>query len=106
MRQRDIRKRTRIRVRAQRYANRTIWGLKLSLLVILILGTVYSFGWNLPFVDVSWKQYAVTVVLLILLVFSVASFWNGTTIEGIARRCEVMLEKWTERKFLELAEEQ
>ena len=106
MRQQDICKRTRIRVRAQRYANRTIWGLKLSLLVILILGTVYSFGWNLPFVDVSWKQYAVTVVLLILLVFSVASFWNGTTIEGIARRCEVMLEKWTERKLLELAEEQ
>jgi hypothetical protein len=60
----------------------------------------------LPFVDVPWKQYAATVVLLILLVFYVASFWNGTTVEGIAHRCEVALEKWIVRKLLKLAEEQ
>jgi hypothetical protein len=46
------------------------------------------------------------VVLLIFLVFSVASHWNGITIEGGCRRCEVTLEKWIERKLLELAEEQ
>ncbi len=106
MRQRDVCKMARIKARAQRYASRTVWGLNLSLLVILMLGTLYSFGWGLPFVDVPSKQYAATVVLLILLVFSVASFWNGTTVEGIARRCEVALEKWIERKLLKLSEEQ
>ena len=60
----------------------------------------------MPFVDVPWRLYTATGVLLIVLVFSVASFWNGTTVEGIARRCEVALEKWIERKLLKLAEEQ
>jgi hypothetical protein len=67
---------------------------------------VYSFGWGLPFVDVPWKLYTATGVLLILFVFSIASFWNGTTVEGIARKYEVALEKWIERKLLKLAEEQ
>jgi len=46
------------------------------------------------------------VILLILFVFSIASFWNGTNIEGIACRCEVALEKWIGWKLLKLSEEQ
>jgi hypothetical protein len=76
------------------------------LIAVLALATGYSFGWGLPFIDVSWVQYAATVTLFMLLIFSMASFWNGATVEGIARRCEVALEKWIEQKLLKLAEEQ
>ena len=40
-----------------------------------------------------WTQYMSTGVLLILLVFSLARFRNGSIVEGVARRCEVALEK-------------
>ncbi len=75
------------------------------LIVVLALATVYSFGWGLPFVDVPSEQYVATGALFILLVFSLASFWNGTTVEGIAPRCEIALEKGIERKLLKLVEE-
>ena len=60
---------------------------------------------GLPFVIVWWVQYVANAILFILLIFSLASFWNGTTVESIARRCEVTLEKRIERKLVELAEE-
>jgi hypothetical protein len=82
-----------------------VWGLKLLLIGILALAPAYSFGWGLPFVIVWWVQYVANAILLILLIFSLASFWNGTTVESIARRCEVTLEKRIERKLVELAEE-
>jgi hypothetical protein len=52
MRKRDVCKMARIKARAQRYASRTVWSLKLSLLVILMLGILYSFGWACP----SWMS--------------------------------------------------
>jgi polyferredoxin len=105
VRQRDVKRRARIKSRAQWCAGRAVWGLKLLLIGILALATAYSFGWGLPFVIVWWVQYVANAILLILLIFSLASFWNGTTVESIARRCEVTLEKRIERKLVELAEE-
>ncbi len=105
VRQRGVYRRARIKSRAQQYASRAIWGLKLSLLVVLALATVYSFGWGLPFVAASWMRVVATGGLLILLLFSLASFWNGTTVEGVARRLDVALARWIERKLLKLTGE-
>jgi len=105
VRQRDVRRRARIKYRAQWYASRAVWVLKLFLIGVLALATVYSFGWGLPFMTVWWRQSAANCILLILLSFSFAIFWNGTTVENVARRCEVALEKWIERKPLALTEE-
>ncbi len=81
-------------------------GIKVFLGVILALATVYSFGWGLPFVDIPMEHYLAIVPLLILLAFSMANFWNGTTVKAVARTCEVALEKWIERKLLALGEEE
>ena len=105
-RERDARRRARIRARAQRYANGTVLGIKISLIVVLALATVYSFGWGLPLVDIPSEHYLAIVPLLLLLVLSVLNFWNGTTLRDIGRRCEVALEKWLERKLLALGEDQ
>lgn len=101
----DTRRRAGIKARAQRYARRTVSGIKIFLIAVLALATVYSFGWGLPFVDIPGERYLVIVPLLILLAFSVANYWNGTTLKGIGRSCEVVLEKWIERKVLALSEE-
>ena len=105
-RERDARRRVRIRARAQRYASGTVLGIKISLIVVLALATVYSFGWGLPLVDVPGEHYLAIISLLLLLVLSVLNFWNGTTLRDIGRRCEVALEKWLERKLLALGEEE
>ena len=106
LRRRDDRRRTRIKARAQRYASRTVLGIKISLIVVLALATVYSFGWGLPFVNIPGESYLAIIPLLILLAFSIANFWNGTSIKDIGRRCEVALVKQIERRFLALGEEE
>ncbi len=106
VRERDARRRAHIRARAQRYASRTILGIKISLIVVLALATVYSFGWGLPFVDIPGERYLAILLLLILFAFSIANFWNGTSLKGVGRRCEVVLEKQIERRFLALSGEE
>jgi len=106
LRKRDDRRRARIKARAQRYASSTVLGIKISLIVVLALATVYSFGWGLPFVNIPGESYLAIVPLLILLAFSIANFWNGTSIKDIGRRCEVALEKQIERRFLAIGEEE
>lgn len=106
VRERDVRRRARIKSYAQRYASRTVLVVKTCLIFILALATVYSFGWSLPFVDIPGERYVAIVPLLILLAFSVANFWNGTTVKAVARTCEVALGKWFERKLLALGEEE
>jgi hypothetical protein len=105
-RERDTRRRARIKARAQRYANKTVLGVKISLIVILALATVYGFGWGMPFVDIPAERYLAVVPLLILLALSLANFWDGTTVKDIGRKCEVALEKRIERKLLALSEEE
>jgi Fe2+ transport system protein B len=91
MRERDARRRARMKSRARRYAHRTVLGIKISLIAVLALATAYSFGWGLPFVDIPRERYLGVVPLLILLALSVANFWDGTTVKDIGRKCEVVL---------------
>jgi cation transport ATPase len=101
---RDIRRRERIRARGQRYASLAMAALKILLLVVLALATVYSFGWGLPFLSGPMQHLVATSALLILLFFSMASFWNGTTLENATRHLEILLARWIERKLLALTE--
>lgn len=100
----NIRRRERIRACGQQYASLTIAALKILLLVVLALATVYSFGWGLPFLSGLTQHLVATAALLILLFFSMASFWNGTTLKNGTRRLEVSLARWIEQKLLALTE--
>lgn len=106
MREEDVRRRVSIERRAQRYASRMVGALKIVLISVLAVATVYSFGWGLPFLTVSWLRGVLTGALLILLLFSIASLWNGTTVETFARRLEVWLARWIEQRLLALTEAQ
>jgi len=67
---------------------------------ILDIGaTAYSFGWGLPLVDIPLERYWAPASLLILLLFSAISYWNGTTVESMARKGEIALERWIEKKL-------
>jgi hypothetical protein len=105
-RERDVSRRSRVRARSQRWASRVIWGAKLLLLGVLALAMAFTFPWGLPSFTSLWGRYLLTAILLILFAFSMAAFWNGTTIEGVARRLEVALARWIERRLLALTEEQ
>jgi hypothetical protein len=83
-----------------------IWGAKLLLLGVLALAMAFTFPWGLPSFTSLWGRYLLTAILLILFAFSMAAFWNGTIIEGVARRLEVALARWIERRLLALTEEQ
>ncbi len=101
----DDRCRARIKSRARQWASGIILMFKISLITLLALATFLSFGWGSDFVSTLWMQYTVAGILLILFIFSLLSFWNGTTIESIARKCEVALERYIEQKLLSLSEE-
>jgi hypothetical protein len=105
-RERDIHRRHLVKSRAQRWASRTVWVLKFFLLGVLALATAFTFPWDLPSFTSLWGRYLLTIILLVLFVFSVATFWNGTTVEGLARQLEVALARWIERRLLALIEDQ
>ncbi len=102
-REQDASRKSRIRARSQRWASRVTWCAKLLLLSVLALATAYTFPWGLPSFA-SWGRYLLTIILLILFLFSMAAFWNGTTVEGVARQLEVALARWIERRLLALTE--
>jgi hypothetical protein len=105
MREWNVHRRAQINARARRYASKAMWGVKFSLLIVLALATLLSFGWGLPLIDVPGERYVTPGTLFILFIFSLASFWNGTTVEGVARRLEVALARSIEQKLLTMTEE-
>ena len=106
VREEKARRRTSIQFRARHYAEKVVFWFKVLAVVVLATATVCSFGWGLPFINLPWTRYPAIFVLIVLLIFSVASFWNGATVEGIARRLEVALAKRIEQRLLVLVAEE
>jgi hypothetical protein len=80
--------------------------LKFFLLSVLSMATAFTFPWDLPSFISFCGRYPLTIILLVLFVFAVAAFWNGTIVEDLARRLEVAVARWMGRRLLALTEDQ
>lgn len=100
----DSHRRARVKSHASRWAGRIVLSFKIFLIAILALATLLSFGWGSTLVSTLWMSYPVAGLFFVLFIFSLLSFWNGTTVESLARKCEVALERYIEQKLIYLSE--
>jgi hypothetical protein len=70
----DLRRRSRLTFRTQRWAKWTLLVVKVLLLGVLASATAFTFPWGLPSFVSLWGRYLFTIMLIVLLVFSVAAF--------------------------------
>ncbi len=97
-------RRIHIKVRAQRYAHATAQVLEYMLLVVLFVGMISTFPWDLPELREELFKYLVSILQAGLLILSIANLMYGTMLKTYVRKVEVMLAGQFEKKILVLSE--
>ncbi len=105
-REQDDRRRANVQRNARTIARWLVKVLLGALLGLLVLGSAYSFPWDLPKPSFAWMRYLVTAALLLFFVMSAANLVLGTSLLGACRRLEVVLARRIERGFLTLTGEE
>jgi len=94
----------RIRLRSQRYARViTLWT-EIILLLVLFIGTLTTFPWELPTITSKPLNYAFFVLQATLLILSVSNLMYGTTLKSYLIKIEIGLSSLIEKSILSLSE--
>jgi hypothetical protein len=87
----EVERSARIQRRAQKTAKGLRWGIEGLAIILLFVGSAYTFPWSLPPIKAAWFGYSLSVVWVAMLVLSVANLMYGTAVESYLRRIEVCL---------------
>jgi hypothetical protein len=94
----------RIRLRSQRYARViTLW-IEIFALLLLFIGTLTTFPWELPTVTSKPLNYLIFLIQATLLILSVSNIMYGTMIKSYLIKIEVWISSMIEKNILSLSE--
>jgi hypothetical protein len=69
-------------------------------LLVTLLGSLYSFPWTLPSIQVAGWRYLVPAAVGFVFVLSLVNLVFGTSVQDMVRRFEVMLMRRAEATLL------
>lgn len=95
----EIKRASNIKSRSQRIARWCAHLFKSVLILIIVAGIVFTLPWKFPQITEAPVRYVIAIILFFALSFVIFNLIKGVTIESIARRIEVLLQKWLEKLF-------
>ncbi|MFB3087954.1 MAG: hypothetical protein ACE10E_06535 [Acidiferrobacterales bacterium] len=88
-----------IELRASRTAAFAVGTVKYVVLLLLIVGVVSTFPWDLPSLRTSYASYIVPVLQVLVLFLTVSNLTFGSTVEGFLRQAELKIARVLSRLF-------
>jgi hypothetical protein len=86
-------------LRASRIASGVTTTLKYLAMILLIAGVITTFPWELPDPRISYLNYTIPALQILVLVATVSNLMFGSTVEGMLRRPEMGITKILSRLF-------
>ena len=91
-----------IKRKAKRIASIAASVLKYGVLVLLFIGLVSTFPWDIPDIKASVGKYILPLIQLFLLVATIANLYWGTRLSSLVRKMEISFSRWIEKMLLSL----
>ena len=77
--------------------------LEFFILIILFVGALYQFPWNLPRPSTMIVNYIISIALCLLFLLMFYNLWKGKAVNTIMKCLEVRIAHWIEKKLLKLS---
>jgi len=74
------------------------------LLVLIIVGIILTFPWDLPHFTTGWFKYLLPFSLITFLLLTIANLFTGITINSFMEKLESYVSKFIFNKFIHFAE--
>lgn len=101
---REEERRANLHKRSMLLARRVTLGVERTVLVALLVGTAWTFPWDLPNPAHSPLRYVLPLIWAALLILSVAGVIYGATVRSALRRLEGPFARWIEQRFAAMFE--
>lgn len=88
-----------IKSRSQSIAHWCARLFKAVLIFIIVAGIVFTLPWQFPQIIEAPTRYFIAIILFFALLLVIFNLIKGVTIDSIARRIEVLLQKWLEKSI-------
>ena len=81
------------------YISKTVFGI---IYLLFFVGSIYSFPWELPSVELYWHNYILSISQFIILVYTLISSKNGRTLNDFQDKFILIVYKYLDKIFTKI----